>query len=67
MHLLILGGTGFLGARTVEHALARGHSLMLFTRGKTSAERFAGDPRVAHLVGDRDPDVRYGQELCIAT
>lgn len=62
MHFLILGGTGFLGARTVEFALERGHSVTLFTRGKTSATRFADEPRVTHLVGDRDPEVGAGLE-----
>jgi len=58
MKLLVLGGTDFLGARFVEAALERGHSLTLFTRGRTKADRFG--ERVARLVGDRDPDVGAG-------
>lgn len=32
--ILILGGTGFLGPKTVEVAVARGHSVTIFNRGK---------------------------------
>jgi 2'-hydroxyisoflavone reductase len=52
MKLLILGGTGFLGPHTVDAALAAGHSVTLFNRGKTNAGRF---PDVELLIGDRDP------------
>ena len=33
--ILILGGTGFLGPWEVEAALANGHEVTLFNRGKT--------------------------------
>jgi 2'-hydroxyisoflavone reductase len=49
--LLVLGGTGFLGPHVVEAALARGHAVTLFNRGKTRPELF---PTVEKLVGDRD-------------
>ena len=58
MKLLVLGGTDFLGARFVEAALERGHSLTLFTRGRTKADRFG--KQVSRLVGDRDPEVGAG-------
>jgi hypothetical protein len=32
--ILILGGTGFLGPKTVEVALSRGHAVTIFNRGK---------------------------------
>src|SRR5512146_479938 len=51
--ILILGGTGFLGPATVEAALARGHELTLFNRGKTRPGLF---PNVEKLHGDRDPN-----------
>jgi len=62
MHILILGGTGFLGARAVESALASqsGHEVTIFTRGKTHGDRFKGKPGLTHLVGDRDPKVGHG-------
>lgn len=50
--ILILGGTGFLGPATVEAALARGHQLTLFNRGRTRPGLF---PDLEKLTGDRDP------------
>lgn len=49
--ILLLGGTAFLGPHIVEAALARGHSVTLFNRGKTHPELF---PNVEKLRGDRD-------------
>jgi len=49
--ILVLGGTGFLGPHVVEAALARGHTITLFNRGKTRPELFPG---VEKLQGDRD-------------
>lgn len=49
--LLILGGTRFLGPAIVDVALAAGHEVTLFNRGKTDPGRYK------HLelrVGDRD-------------
>ena len=51
MKILILGGTNFLGPHVVTAALARGHTVTLFNRGKTHAELF---PQVEKLRGDRD-------------
>src|SRR4029079_10931592 len=49
--ILILGGTGFLGPPTVERALARGHIVTLFNRGKTAADLF---PDLEKIHGDRE-------------
>jgi nucleoside-diphosphate-sugar epimerase len=49
--ILILGGTGFLGPHVVDTALARGHKVTLFNRGKTHPGLF---PDVEKLQGDRD-------------
>jgi len=54
LRILILGGTGFLGPQQVEYALARGHSLTLFNRGRTNPELF---PDVEQLRGDRNGDL----------
>src|SRR5436309_9310639 len=54
MKLLILGGTLYLGRHCVDAALARGHEVTLFNRGRTSPELF---PNVEHLRGDRDGDL----------
>jgi len=57
MHILFLGGTRFLGRHAVDTALARGHAVTLFTRGKTPNPW--GDA-VRMLTGDRDPKVAPG-------
>lgn len=49
--ILILGGTGFLGPHIVRTALAHGHTVTLFNRGKTQPHLF---PDVEKLHGDRD-------------
>lgn len=54
MKILILGGTRFLGRVLVEAALASGHEVTLFNRGKTDPELF---PEVEKLVGDRNGDL----------
>jgi 2'-hydroxyisoflavone reductase len=58
LDLLFLGGTGFLGPHQVEYALARGHKVTLFNRGKSGPGLF-GD-RVEVLLGDRDTQVAPG-------
>src|SRR5215475_10183777 len=55
--ILILGGTGFLGPATVDAAVARGHQLTLFNRGKTRPGLF---PNIETLLGDRDPQKGEG-------
>jgi len=57
LDLLVLGGTGFLGPHTVEYALARGHRVTLFNRGRTNTDLF---PQLETIIGDRDPDVGAG-------
>ena len=51
MHILVLGGTSFVGRAIVQRALDSGADVLLFTRGKTGADLFPGARR---LVGDRD-------------
>jgi 2'-hydroxyisoflavone reductase len=51
MHILILGGTGFIGAQQVGYALARGHKVTLFNRG-SRADMWP--PEVEQLIGDRE-------------
>src|SRR5262249_14567796 len=50
LRILILGGTGFIGPHQVRYAIARGHKLTLFNRGKTNPGLF---PEVEKLQGDR--------------
>ena len=54
MRVLVLGGTKFLGRHTVDAALAAGHDVTIFTRGRTNPDLF---PQVEHLRGDRDGDL----------
>src|ERR671922_184550 len=54
MRLLILGGTVFLGRHVAADALARGHDVTLFHRGRHGADLF---PDAAHLHGDRGGDL----------
>lgn len=55
LRTLILGGTGFLGPKTVEVALARGHHVTVFNRGRTEKRIPFGFEGVEHLYGNRDP------------
>jgi 2'-hydroxyisoflavone reductase len=54
LKILMLGGTAFLGPEIVEPAVARGHTVTLFNRGKTNPGLF---PDLDKLHGDRNGDV----------
>ncbi|MDB6093289.1 MAG: NAD-dependent epimerase/dehydratase [Verrucomicrobia bacterium] len=51
LRILILGGTGFTGPHQVRYALARGHTVTLFNRGRHTKDI---PPGVEELIGDRD-------------
>jgi 2'-hydroxyisoflavone reductase len=51
LDLLILGGTGLTGPHQVRYALARGHRVTIFNRGRKQPE-WPG--QVEQLLGDRD-------------
>ncbi|MEX2274967.1 MAG: NAD-dependent epimerase/dehydratase family protein [Actinomycetota bacterium] len=51
MKLLVIGGTEFVGRAFVEAALAAGHEMTLFHRGRTNPGLF---PEAEHVLGDRD-------------
>ncbi|MGZ5276702.1 MAG: NAD-dependent epimerase/dehydratase family protein [Caldimonas sp.] len=51
LRLLILGGTGFTGPHQVRYALARGHQVTLFNRGRQPQTWPAP---VEELIGDRN-------------
>jgi len=57
MRLLMLGGTRFLGRHCVDAALARGHAVTVFTRGRV---RNHWGNAVAMRTGDRAPNVAPG-------
>jgi 2'-hydroxyisoflavone reductase len=54
MHILVLGGTQFLGRHVVDVAVEQGHTVTLFNRGQTRPELY---PDVEKLRGDRDGDL----------
>jgi 2'-hydroxyisoflavone reductase len=51
MHLLIIGGTRFLGRALIDAALAAGHKVTLFNRGQSNPDLY---PELERLRGDRD-------------
>jgi 2'-hydroxyisoflavone reductase len=51
VRLLVLGGTQFVGRACVEAALALGHDVTLFHRGRTNPDLFS---TAEHVLGDRD-------------
>ena len=53
LKILVLGGTGFIGPPTVRYAVARGHDVTIFSRGKSRSDV----PGVKHLIGDRNDDL----------
>ena len=57
LEILFLGGTGFLGPHQINHALARGHKVTMFNRGRNAG--MYGDA-VEELVGNRDDNVDEG-------
>jgi 2'-hydroxyisoflavone reductase len=54
MKILILGGTKFLGRHLADAALAAGHEVTLFNRGKTNPTLF---PKIETITGDREQDL----------
>ena len=59
--ILILGGTGFLGPKTVGAAIARGHTVTIFNRGKRE-KLLPLEFKVEHLYGNRDPELPADDE-----
>ncbi len=54
LNILFLGGTGFLGPHMVRRALARGHGVSIFSRGRSKTVL---PDSVERLIGDRDGDL----------
>ena len=54
MRVLFIGGTSFVGRHMAAEALARGHDVTLFHRGKTNPDLF---PNAEHVLGDRATDL----------
>ncbi len=59
LNILILGGTSFLGPHQIAYALERGHSVSIFTRGKTKPKiHTEAFDKVEHLIGDREDNLK---------
>lgn len=58
---MILGGTGFLGPKTIDAAIARGHTITIFNRGKRE-KLLPLAHKVEHLYGNRDPELPADDE-----
>ena len=54
MRFLIIGGTAFVGRHICASALAAGHDVTLFNRGRTAPDLF---PQATQLAGDRNNDL----------
>ena len=54
MQVLVVGGTGFLGAAVATAAVSAGHDVTIFTRGKTQR---AFSSSITMLAGDRHTDL----------
>jgi nucleoside-diphosphate-sugar epimerase len=54
MRILIIGGTAFVGRHISAAALAAGHEVTVFNRGRTGPDLF---PAATQLVGDRNTDL----------
>jgi nucleoside-diphosphate-sugar epimerase len=50
MRILVIGGTGFIGARVLRHLLDQGHEVMVFHRGQTETSL---PPAIQQILGDR--------------
>ena len=59
LKILILGGTGFTGPFQVKYALARGHKVTVFNRGKTHPGELPEG--VEQLIGDRTRAISRAQ------
>jgi 2'-hydroxyisoflavone reductase len=57
LKILVLGGTGQTGPHFIQRALAHGHDVTMFNRGRRSDDMF---PDVECLVGNRFPDQDEG-------
>src|ERR1700749_3289184 len=55
IRLLVLGGTGFGGPHQVRYALARGHQVTVFNRGR---QKETWPRPVEELLGDRNSDLK---------
>ncbi len=63
LRILVLGGTGFIGPHQVRYAVARGHQVTLFNRGRTNPGLFKGMTGIEERIGDRAPKPGHYEAL----
>jgi 2'-hydroxyisoflavone reductase len=63
LRILILGGTGFIGPHQVRYAVARGHKVTLFNRGRTNPGLFKDLAGIEERIGDREPKPGHYESL----
>ncbi|HZS10334.1 MAG TPA: NAD-dependent epimerase/dehydratase family protein [Blastocatellia bacterium] len=60
MHILIIGGTGFIGLPVARSLLQAGHDVAIFHRGQTPAELPSA---ASHICGDRQLLSEFADEF----
>ncbi len=60
MHVLVIGGTRFMGPYVIQNLVAAGHEVSVFHRGQSRTTLLEG---VNELLGDRDHLLEYADEL----
>ena len=60
MHVLVIGGTRYMGRIVVERLLARGDRVTVFSRGNVKPDWWE---RVEHIVGDRNDRAGFVAKL----
>jgi nucleoside-diphosphate-sugar epimerase len=60
MRILVVGGTGFIGLRVVQHLHNLGHDVTVFHRGRTASSLPEG---VGEIIGDQKQMGSYGGDF----
>ncbi|MCC7479740.1 NAD-dependent epimerase/dehydratase family protein [bacterium] len=63
MHILVLGGTRYIGAHCVKALCERGHSVSIFNRGKSTAPVDLDLPNLRRIQGERADLAAHAGEL----
>lgn len=60
VHVLVIGGTRYMGRIAVERMLARGDQVTVFSRGNTRPDWWE---RITHIAGDRKDPAEFAAKL----